>query len=142
MSPLRVESLFPRVLCFEHEPCGVKSQMPWGFISPAQGPGQGCLVWSTNLLLRKEKIHLYIHSFLCFLRSLPIVGRHIRGGVSGKCVFLPVLQISTWPFYPLLWNRCSASSQVLFRGYCSMCGCICAVSVGGGKFRIFLCHQS
>lgn len=120
---------------------GLKARCLGG--SSLQRRGQGRGAWcgvQTSCYVRRKFIYIYI--LFCFLRSLPIVGRHIRGGVSGKCVFLPVLQISTWPFYPLLWNRCSASSQVLFRGYCSMCGCICAVSVGGGKFRIFLCHQS
>ena len=31
--------------------------------------------------------------------------------------------------------------QVFFRGNCSICICRVSVSVGGGEFRLFLCHH-
>ena len=38
------------------------------------------------------------------------------GGVFGERVFLSLLPILMWPFYPLSWSRCSASSQVVLEG--------------------------
>lgn len=46
-----------------------------------------------------------------------------------------------WPFYPVLWGSCSASSRVLFRGSCSIYSCKFLVSVGGDEVRIFLHHH-
>lgn len=62
------------------------------------------------------------------------------GGIFGESVFL-LLLLLTWSFFSLLWNRCSASSQVLFRGNCFICSCIFVVSVDIGKFRIFPCYH-
>ena len=54
------------------------------------------------------------------LRSLLIVGCHTGGGFFCETVFLPLLHVWMWPFCPVLWSSCSASSQVLFRENCSV----------------------
>lgn len=63
----------------------------------------------------------------------------IRAWVLGKSASLPLLPNLMSSFYSLLWSRCSASSQVFFRGDRYTCGYMFVVSMGGSKFRIFLC---
>ena len=52
--------------------------------------------------------------------------------------FLPISVIS---FYPLLWSLCLSTCYLPFRGNYSTCSCRLAVSMGEGKFRIFLAHH-
>lgn len=81
-------------------------------------------------------------SGICFLfvRSLPLVGVHIGGRVFGKTMSLHLLLISVYPFYPLLWRSCFSSfSHLFFQREFSICNCRFGVSLGGGKFRVFLC---
>ena len=75
------------------------------------------------------------------VRSLSIVCDHTKGEVLARVSLFLSYPSQCGPFYPLLWSRCSASSQVLFRGNWSTCSSIFVVSVRGGKFRPFLCHH-
>lgn len=53
---------------------------------------------------------------------------------------LPLLPISMWPFYPLLWKSYFASFQVFSRENCSIGSGSFGVFVGGCELRdIFLC---
>lgn len=102
-----------------------------------------CIIWGINPLLLRKKLPLYfVWLLLFFLRCLPPTpteGCLSRGGVL-MSMSLPLLPISLWNFYPLLWN-CSASSQVLFRGNFSICSCTSVVSMGKGEIMILLyCH--
>lgn len=76
-----------------------------------------------------------------FLRSLLTMGQQAGCVVFGTTMSLPPPSVSIWPFYPSLWSSYSASSQVLFRANCYICRCIFSVSMGGGEFRIILCHH-
>lgn len=75
----------------------------------------------------------------CLMRSLLCAATGVR-------VLARVFLCLPYPsrcglFYPLLWRRCSAGSQVLLREHWSIYNCIFVVSVGGSKFRLFACHN-
>lgn len=99
-----------------------QSQTLWGLVSLVQDLRVGVTgVGYKPLIPQGEALFIYLL---------------FEAGVS-----LPVLPISMWPFYPLMWSRCSASPHVVFRGICSIHSSISVASVGGGEFRIYLyCH--
>lgn len=71
------------------------------------------------------------------VRSLPLVGHHIREFMARVCLgFFP---ISMWGIFFLICLLCrshSSSYWVSCIGNCSVCSCRFGVSVEGGKFRI------
>lgn len=89
-----------------------------------------CLMWG-----------LYPSSgrYSIFVRSLQTVGCVTVAGVFSDTASLPLLFVSVWFFYPLLW-RCSDSFQVFSRENSSICRCRLDISMGRGDFRIFLCY--
>lgn len=81
-----------------------------------------------------------------FMTSLPTVDCHTWVGFfwrpgDWQTTSLSSLRVLTWSFYSLLWRRSPASFRVFSWGSNSICNCIFGVSVGGGKFRIFLHHH-
>lgn len=48
---------------------------------------------------------------------------------------------SGWGLLLLLWKLRSSCFQVLFQGNYFPCSCRCAVCLGWGEFRTFLCHH-
>lgn len=70
--------------------------------------------------------------------SLPPAGHHIRSGVSVDTIYPFVLPISMWSLYHWFCRSCSINPQFFFRSDCSICRYRFCVSVGGGKFRVFL----
>lgn len=71
------------------------------------------------------------------VRFFPAVCCHT--GV-GQRKFLCLSYLSWYgSLYPLLWNRCSGSSQVFFRRNLSKCSFIFVLSMGRGKCKLFLC---
>ena len=57
---------------------------------------------------------------------------------GSSLLFLPILMLS---FHLLLWRFCLPTFRVPFRRNYFIHSCRFVVSIGGGKFRIFLCHH-
>ena len=110
-----------------------QSQVFWGLASPVQDLGVGMPDVKLKSLLLRENIHTFVIPPNC---RLPQLG---CGFFLGKPICLPFLPILMLSFYPWLWRLCLSSFQIPFRGCYSIHGCRFVVSVGGGKFRIFLC---
>lgn len=90
-------------------------------------------MWGKNPSFLWEKCPSY---------EIPIYVCHqAGGGVFGDSISLSLLPILMCFFYLLFWGRCSASSQILFRGNLSICSYIFIVFMGGGKLRLFLSHH-
>ena len=103
---------------------GFQSQVFWRFISPMQDlGGWGALMWSLNLSLLREMIHIFV---------IPPVG----GLLSLE--FFPGEHMS---FCLWVWKLCSPTFQVYFHGKFSTYSFSFVVFVGGSKFRIFLYHH-
>lgn len=81
-------------------------------------------MWGTNTLFLREKLYLYLHIF----EVLSDCGS-MKEVTFLVLVFLPLLCVSAWPIFPLLWSRCLGCSQVLFRGNHSIYSSISLVSV-------------
>lgn len=72
------------------------------------------------------------------VRSLGIAGCHARGWVYGETLsqpFLPALMCL------LMWRSYSANFHFFFGVNCTISSCRLGVSLGGGEFRLFLCHH-
>lgn len=64
--------------------------MFWGLICLLKDPRVECLTWGTDLLLLREKFHIF--------EILPNSGSLYLGWDFGKSMSLPLLPISVWPF--------------------------------------------
>lgn len=72
------------------------------------------------------------------VRSLLLVGHPSAGGVWGHTASLPLLPVSVWSFYPLLWRSCQASFHFFFFFSERI---VLYVAVGFGVFWVFLYHH-
>lgn len=94
--------------------------------------GLGCLMWGMNPSLSRKKL------FACEVSP--------DGGSPhwGWCFFgrphLCLSDISCCGPFIICCGGGVHLVQVFFRGNCSICSCRFGVSMGGGPFRIFLCH--
>ena len=124
-SPLCVLDMNPD--CFQ-------SQMFWVSSFPVQFPGVRVPDMECKPSLLRKK--LWICEIFTNCASLH------QGWVFGKTASLPLLP-SCGPF--ILWIKdkrsYSDSFQIFFRGNYFVCSCRFVVSVGGGKFKIFLCSH-
>lgn len=111
-------------------PIGFQSQTLGVCLSSACPKGWVCLTWATKNSSRGSSI---------FVRPLCQWVAAVGVRVFGKSASLSFLLVSMWPFYPSLWSSHSASSQVLSRRKCSICGYRCFMSTGRSEFRSFLC---
>lgn len=105
----------------------------WGLVSQCGFQVLGFLHWETNSSLLKQRL---------LLSEIPPSGGSLHQGWGfWQDGSLPLLPVSMWHFYPLLWRSCSASGQVFFRRNYFIWNHSFSVSVGGSGFRIFLhCH--
>lgn len=106
------------------------------------GQALGCLLWTTKPSLLKENL---------FLKSLLIIGCHIRDGVFSETASLPLQPLSVCS----VTICCKKVVQLVFRPFSdgvvlyiaphahSICSSVCrfSVAMGKGEFRIFLCHR-
>lgn len=92
--------------------------------------GLGCLMWNLNLLL--------LTGCLCTTGSLLLVGHPSAGGVLGHTASLPLLPVSVWSFYPLLWRTVELVFTFFFFPPERI---VLYVAVGFGVFQVFLYHH-
>lgn len=93
----------------------------------------GCLMYSLNPLLLKEKFYKF---------DIPLNADLLQLGcnfIPGESMSLPLFPALMLSFYPLLWRLRSFNFWVLYRENYFIYSCRFVVLMSGGEYMILLC---